>query len=240
MDVASAGAPVGSQALNPSSLALHGIQLRSRLTDGDDVECRDRSLEPFEHELAAPDADELLASARESGEPQTIAPAFAAAARLLLAQGRPQQAKALVSELEQFPGIRADPYYASLLPELVRTALALQDPELAARLVDGVQPVVPLFERALSACRAQRAEAAGEQAEAADIYGEAAERWREFGNIPERAYAVLGQGRCLSAIGDASAKEPLLVARELFTSMGFAPAVAETDALLGPATAAAR
>jgi hypothetical protein len=92
----------------------------------------------------------------------------------------------------------------------------------------------------LCAARAQLAEAGGEHARAATLYAEAAERWREFGNVPERAYALLGQGRCLSAIGDASANEPLFVARELFASMGFAPAVAETDALIGSAEAAAR
>jgi hypothetical protein len=43
--------PVSSQGLNQSSLALHGKELRGRLADGDDVERRDRSLEPFEREL---------------------------------------------------------------------------------------------------------------------------------------------------------------------------------------------
>ena len=187
----------------------------------------------------APAADELVATARESGQPQVYALAFAAAARLLLAQGHRQRASALLVELEQLAGIRADPYYAAALPELVRTALALRQPELAARLVDGVEPRTPLFEHALSACRAQLAEAAGEHAEAAALYAEAAERWREFGNVPERAYALLGQGRCLTALGDAAAERPLHEARDLFASMGFAPAVAEVDLLLGPAEAAA-
>ena len=98
----------------------------------------------------------------------------------------------------------------------------------------------PVFEHALGACRAQLAEAAGEHAEAAKLYAEAAERWREFGNVPERAYALLGQGRCRTALGKPEAEEPLRTARELFASMGFTPAVAETDALiLGPARAAA-
>ena len=79
-------------------------------------------------------------------------------------------------------------------------------PELADRLVDGVEPRTPLAEHALCACRAQLAEAAGDHAEAAALYAEAAERWREFGNVPERAYALLGQGRCLAALGQPEAR----------------------------------
>jgi class 3 adenylate cyclase len=188
----------------------------------------------------APASNELVARARDSGEPQLCALAFAATARLLLSQGRPQPAKALLVELEQVARIRGDPYYASVLPELVRTALTLEESELAARLADGVEPRTPLFEHALCACRAQLAEAAGDYTDAVVRHAEAAGRWREFGNVPERAYALLGEGRCLSAIGDTSANEPLLVARELFASIGFAPAVAETDAVLGPAKASAR
>jgi class 3 adenylate cyclase/tetratricopeptide (TPR) repeat protein len=187
----------------------------------------------------APPTDELVGKARESGEPQLCALAFAAAARLALAQARTQEAKALLVELEQIAGIRVDPYYASVLPGVVRTALALGDAELAARLVDGVNAATPLFEHALGACRAQLAEAAGERAEATAVYAEAAERWREFGNVPERAYALLGHGRCLAALGKPEAEEPLRQARDLFASMGYRPALAETEALLGPAEAAA-
>ena len=57
--------------------------------------------------------------------------------------------------------------------------------------------------------------------------------------MPERAYALLGQGRCLAALGEPEAEEPLREARELFASMGFTPAVAEVDGLLGSPEAAA-
>ncbi len=121
----------------------------------------------------------------------------------------------------------------------MRTALSLGQPELANRLADGVEPRTPLAEHALCAARAQLAEAAEQHVEAAAQYAEAAERWQAFGNVPERAYALLGQGRCLSTDGNTSAASLLLEARELFASMGFAPAVAEIDAYLGPAEAAA-
>jgi hypothetical protein len=56
--------------------------------------------------------------------------------------------------------------------------------------------------------------------------------------VPERAYALLGQGRCLAALGKPEAEEPLREARELFASMGYKPPLAETEALLGGAEAA--
>ena len=68
--------------------------------------------------------------------------------------------------------------------------------------------------------------------DAAELYRDAAARWQRFGNVPERAYALLGQGRCLAALGKRHAKEPLREARSLFASMGYKPALAETKALL--------
>ena len=84
--------------------------------------------------------------------------------------------------------------------------------------------------------KAQFAEAAGDRPAAADLYRDAAERWREYGNVPERAYALLGHGRCLAALGKPDAEEPLREAKKLFTSMGYKPALAEADALLARGT----
>jgi class 3 adenylate cyclase/tetratricopeptide (TPR) repeat protein len=190
------------------------------------------------HEHASA-ADELVASAREGGEPQMFAQAFAAATRLVLAQGHRQQAQALLVELDQVAGTRADPYYSARLPGFVRNALAIDDTPLAQRLVDGVQPVTPLAQHSLLACKAQLTEAGGDDAVAANLYAETAERWHAFGNVPERAYARLGQGRCSIALGNGGAEGPLGEARELFTSMGYKPALAETETLLAQTTAAA-
>jgi len=184
--------------LSEQALA-EALPLAERLeADGDIASVEPRSLqlrllaERGAHEQATA-ADQLLATTRESGEPQDFAMALSAAVRLLLPQGQQQRASALLVELEQVVGIRADLYYAAALPALVRSSVALRQPELATRLVDGVEPRTPLIEHALSACRAQLTEVAGEHAEAAKLYAAAAERWRDFGNVPERAYALLGQ-----------------------------------------------
>jgi hypothetical protein len=121
----------------------------------------------------------------------------------------------------------------------VRAALASGAPGLAAWLVHGFEPRTPLSDRALQACRAQLAEFAGDPAEAAALYAESTERGREFGNLPECAYALLGHGRCLMTLGEADAEAPLHEARELFASMGYEPALAEAEALLARGEAAA-
>ena len=103
----------------------------------------------------------------------------------------------------------------------------------------GLDARYPLDGHALCAARAQLAEHRGDHAEAAAHYAEAATPWEDFGNVPERAYALLGQARCLIALGRSGAQEPLQEARTLFASMGYKPALAETEALLEHTTAPA-
>lgn len=187
----------------------------------------------------APDPEPMLMAARDSGEPQFMAMAVAGAATLLHARERPEQARDLLNELDRIAACRTDLYYASMLPSLIRSALALDDPTLAASLTDGVPPLTPLHQHALTSSQAQLAEAAGNHTEAATLYNEAVHRWEQFGNVPERAYALLGQGRSLNALGDPQAEQPLRLARELFALMSYKPALGETDALLEQAQTAA-
>jgi tetratricopeptide (TPR) repeat protein len=184
-------------------------------------------------------ARNLIAIARETDTLPLVAEGFAAAAQAFLAKGSSEEARELLIDLDELRAGRSDPLYAALLPHLLRLALALGEPELGARLVDGVVAFTSLSEHAVETARAQLAEGAGMQAEAAALYAEAAERWHVFGNVPERAYALLGQGRCLAALGKPEAEAPLRVAHELFASLGYEPALAETAALLAETLAAA-
>jgi hypothetical protein len=166
---------------------------------------------------------------------EVLAPA--AAARLAAAE--PDQARALLAEIEQTPGARDVPYYSRQLGAMLRTALAAGDSDLARRLADGLEARYPLREHALCAARAQLTEHAGNHAEAATLYADAAARWQQFGNVPERAYALLDQGRCMVALADPAAEQPLRQAAELFSSMGYRPALTETETLLEQTTAPA-
>ena len=88
-------------------------------------------------------------------------------------------------------------------------------------------------------CRALLAEARGEHEAAAAGFADAAARWHDFGVPYEEGHALLGQGRCLVALGRApEAAAPLAAAREIFARLGAKPALAETDEWLartGPA-----
>ena len=176
-------------------------------------------------------AERLADRARSTGVPWEIGFGLGAAAQHLLAAGRAELAELLLRELTQVHGVHGTSSYG-LLPELVRCALASSGLELATQMTDGFEPSTPLKEHALLAARAVLTEAGGEPAEAGALYAEAADRWQEFGNVPERACALLGHGRCLVALGRQSGEVPLVRARELFASMGFIPALAETEALL--------
>ena len=99
------------------------------------------------------------------------------------------------------------------LPALVRTALALGTSR-SPRLVASVEP--------RSRPPSTRSRRRAPNSPRPPVHAEAAastprrRRWREFGNVPERAYALLGRGRCLIALGHAGAEVPLAEARDLF------------------------
>jgi tetratricopeptide (TPR) repeat protein len=168
------------------------------------------------------EVDWLIEAARKSGAVDITGFALASAAGALAAEA-PERTLALLAELEQAAGARGTPYYARQLPTMLRTALAADDPALATRLADGLEPRYPLDEHGLCAARAQLAEHAGERADAAAVYAEAAARWQEFGNVPERGHALLGHGRCMLALGRPGAEQPLREARDLFAVMGYKP-----------------
>ena len=184
-------------------------------------------------------ADWLVETVRAGAPTDVTVQVLAAAAAARLAAAEPGQACVLLAELEQTPGARDTPYYSRQLASMLQTALAAGDPELAQRLADGLELRDPLREHALRAARAQLAEHAGDHTNAAALYAEAATGWQEFGNIPEHAHALLGQGRCLAALSRPGAEVPLATAREMFQSMGYKPALAETEALLAQTTTAA-
>jgi tetratricopeptide (TPR) repeat protein len=132
-----------------------------------------------------------------------------------LAAGQGERALELMAELEQRPHVRGSASYPAFLPGLVRTAVAAGDLALGNRLASGLEPLDLYQEHALVASGAILAEARGDIDEAARLYSEAAERWGQFGVVPEQAFALLGLGRCLLALGDPAAGEALRQARDL-------------------------
>jgi class 3 adenylate cyclase/tetratricopeptide (TPR) repeat protein len=181
--------------------------------------------------------DSLLEKARDLHHVDDLPLALAAAAEALSAQ-LPERARDLLAEVAEETGTHRSPYFLRMLPRMVRTALLTDDAAVAKGLVDSIESHYTLDEHALCASRAQLVERAGEFAEAAGRYADAAERWQSFGNVVERAHALLGLGRCRLAAGLPGAEEPLQEAGELFDSMGFSPAAAAAATLLEQASAA--
>ena len=189
-------------------------------------------------QLTASSLDWLETNARGLQEPQWLILGLGASALAHLALGQAPAAAALLSEVEAYPGARKDPNYVITLSSSVRTAIALDKPELAERLAAGVEPRWPYSEHALAAANAALAENQGDLEAAAMGYADAAARWQAFGVVPEQAFARLGQGRCLTHLGRTSEATPVLHrAREIFTRLQAAPALAEIDQLLQQATA---
>jgi class 3 adenylate cyclase/tetratricopeptide (TPR) repeat protein len=182
--------------------------------------------------------DWLETTTRDSAEPQGIVLGFAAAAAAHAALDHPDTAAALLAEVHTTASTRHTYYYAVWLPGMVRTALTIGHPDLAEELLAGVEPRHPYTEHALVTAHAALTEHRGDYQAAATAYAGATTRWEQFGVVPEHAFALLGQGRCLTALGQA-AEATIVVqrARAIFEPMQAAPALAEIDTLLEQATA---
>ena len=188
----------------------------------------------------AGELDGLESSGREVGTVDFLVAGLASAAFARATLGDDRRAADLLAEVEANTGARDTPNYAFFLPTMVFTALAVGDPELAAQLVSGFEPTTPYAELVVDASRAALAEAAGDLEAACDGYAEAASGWQAFGVAPEQAYALLGQGRCLAGLDrPAEAAAALVRARAILESLGAAPALAATDALLASVSARA-
>ena len=126
-----------------------------------------------------------------------------------------------------------DAYLFQVLPEAVRVALHCGDAALAEHISGLVPRGLPAVQIALASVAALLAETRAEYETAAADFSGSASRWHDFGVPYEEAQALLGQGRCLVALGRApEAAAPLATAREIFARLGAKPALAETDELL--------
>ena len=119
------------------------------------------------------------------------------------------------------------------LPDMLRSAHSANSQALAEELTCLIPTGLPTQRCVRTYGEALLAETRGEYAAAATGHADAATRWHDFGMPYEEAQALLGQGRCLAALGGATdAVVPLAAAREIFVRLGAKPALAETDELM--------
>jgi class 3 adenylate cyclase/tetratricopeptide (TPR) repeat protein len=183
---------------------------------------------------ASPQADEALQIAYDTQDPVLLMYAAWGAARVWVAVGATDKAYALLDEIAA-ARVHHDSRYAEVLPTLARAAHSLSQLDLVGRLADGVPDKLPSQQHALITVGAIQAEAAGDLAEAARRYADAANRWDGFTNVLEQAHALLGQGRCLTLIGHRGADQPLRKGRALFDQMGASPRATECERLIAEA-----
>ena len=89
----------------------------------------------------------------------------------------------------------------------------------------------------MAEARAASDEGSGKPEQALALYEDAAAGWADHGFALGRAESLFGAGRCLLSLGrenEASAR--LHEAREIFSGLGAAPAVARVDDALARAT----
>ncbi len=182
---------------------------------------------------AAALADALAGRIAETDQPVLAAVGLVPAAAVRAACGAAAEARDLLAACEAVPNVKGCSDFVCRLPESVRVALRLGDERLAEGLLRGVQSSLPLHEHALASAHARLDEARGCFERAAADGATAAAAWRDFGVPYEEAQALLGCGRCLTALGRACEAAPALTrAAEVFRRIGAVPALAEVDAVL--------
>jgi tetratricopeptide (TPR) repeat protein len=186
--------------------------------------------------IAARDlATRVLPRAREIDDLQQLVPALVNSALVERASGRAAAALALVEEAAAITAERAGGrrFLGQHLADMVRVA-AGPAPALARDLVAAAEPTATRYRHAAATAGAVLAEAGGELDTAAAGYAEAVAGWTTYTQVLERALALLGRGRCLTAMGDPGAADVLRVAGERLATLGARPAAAEAAALLQP------
>jgi tetratricopeptide (TPR) repeat protein len=174
----------------------------------------------------------MLPASRDQGVTPFRVSSLAVGTDFFLAAGDAAAGVELAHELEAIPNFREAWTLPTYLPALVRTVIALGDPDFAGRLIEGVRPVTQFHQHSLAMVEAQLTEARGDLERAATLYEDASDRWERFGVVPELGHGLLGQGRCLATTGSSAADAILHEARGVFSGLGARPCVAEVDALL--------
>jgi class 3 adenylate cyclase/tetratricopeptide (TPR) repeat protein len=173
--------------------------------------------------------DWFLSHSRHIGDLQVLAHVFPIAALTEQANGDLTAAIQLVQELERMTQNGPPCYRAQPLPDVARICKAAGKPDLIERFMEGADAPAARYQHSLVTGRAILAEAQGKLQEAARLYADAGDRWRNFGVVLEHGQALLSLGRCATQLGQPPARDWLLDARRVFAQLRARPLLAETD-----------
>jgi class 3 adenylate cyclase/tetratricopeptide (TPR) repeat protein len=172
-------------------------------------------------------------TARRSEVMPSIVSCLGASAVAHAAFGQRAAAHALLTEIEVNPNSSEFTPLSGWLPAMVRTAIEIGDMGLAERIGTDLTARYPYGRFAIAAAAAAMSEARGELSIASTAYADVADQWESFGVVTERAFALLGHGRCLILMGQPNEAAPVLQqAGDIFERLHAAPALAQVDALL--------
>ena len=205
----------------------------NRLFEHDVLAAQAVALDERGEDALAP-AEQALEIARGTNDAAYLAFAAWGAAPALLSAGRIEEARELLESVANSSG-HDHAEYGHHVPRLARAADDLDDSDLLVRLAADVPATLPRQQHALVTVQAIQARRAGDHSTAAELYAEAARRWRRFTEVLEEAHALLGQARCLIAAGESGAELRLQEARALFDQMHARRRVDECDALAAAA-----
>jgi hypothetical protein len=148
--------------------------------------------------------------------------------------------RALENAVQQWTAEDEVPGWDFDLSDLAREATALGRPDLLTSLLtltEGGERAKLLI---TTPWQALAVEAAGRHDDALVLFRKSETGWRERSDPCEQAHSLLGQARCLIALGrPKEAVRPLGEARDLFAPLGAVPALADTRVLLGESEVAA-
>jgi tetratricopeptide (TPR) repeat protein len=161
----------------------------------------------------------LVPRARESGDPQVVVPGLSVGALSASVQGDRRTALRFVAELEELT--RGSPgWRANCLVWPARIAIEANELDIVEALLEGVGDRSKWNAAARLGAEAALAEARGESAAATRLFREAASAWADMGSVVERAYALVGLGRC----GDAQSR---VEGEAIFARLGATPVLAK-------------
>lgn len=176
----------------------------------------------------------LVDTAREAGATEYGVESLGAAALAHEALGEHDRAEMLFTEMVDSPEFWTEEWPYAQTPSCVRAMINLGRLDLARRQAARVTGADTRSAHTRVHVGAVIAEAEGRYDEALVGYETAATRWNGFTEVTEGAFATVGHGRCLVALGrDAEAVPVLARAVELLDRMGAAPTLGEIRQLLG-------
>jgi class 3 adenylate cyclase/tetratricopeptide (TPR) repeat protein len=172
---------------------------------------------------------DVLTHARGIIDAQALVPALAAAALIECMEGNSDQARALCQEIA--PG---QLYSTAPIGDILRVLVACDGTSHARALTDSLTDGPPRLLHSAASGQALLAEAANDAESAAELYHDAATRWRNYGNPFEHAHALAGRARCLTALNRAdAAKADLAQAAAIFQELRVHRPPSENGCLTG-------